>query len=112
MSRAESKRSSWKGGIPRGPARLSEPQNGRNLFLFLLIHALPRKGEHLPTPPVSVDPGFCWYVSWGGGLGPSRGSLLHYWASLVSEAFCFFMWTPSLSSWVSLSDHSFGDQAL
>ena len=49
MSRAEGKRSSWKGGILRGPACFSEPQNGRNLFVFLLIHALPCKGEHLLT---------------------------------------------------------------
>ena len=50
MSRTEGKCSSWKGDIPRGPAALSEPQNGRDLLVFFLIHALPCKGEHPPTP--------------------------------------------------------------
>lgn len=50
MSRTEGKCSSWKGGIPRGPAALSEPQSGRDLLVFFLIHTLPCKGEHPPTP--------------------------------------------------------------
>lgn len=85
MFRAEGKCSSWKGGIPRGPAAASKPQNGRDLLVFFLILTLPCKGEHPPTP-------------WGPHWVPVSAGSCPGWGC-CSDA-CATLATPATSLWV------------